>query len=80
MIHILIMDNSLTISQILSQFMKLNLNDRKTLLDKLKKLMTNSKNEVNEPTEGLSALDGLGAEIWREVDIDSYLNNERKWD
>lgn len=74
------MDNSLSISQILSQFMKLDLNERKTLLSKLKKLMSTSNNEVNEPTEGLTALDGLGAEIWRDVDINSYVINERKWD
>ena len=74
------MDNSLSISQILSQFMKLDLNERRTLLSKLKKLMSTSNSEVNEPTEGLTALDGLGAEIWRDVDINSYVINERKWD
>lgn len=76
----MVMDNSLSISQILSQFMKLDLNERRTLLSKLKKLMSTSNSEVNEPTEGLTALDGLGAEIWRDVDINSYVINERKWD
>lgn len=74
------MDNSLTISRILSQFMKLNFDDRKVLLKKLKELMVSSKEEVNEPRTGLTSLNGLGSEIWRDIDIDSYIQNERRWD
>lgn len=74
------MDNSLTISRILSQFMKLNFDDRKILLQKLKELMTLSKNEFKEPGNGLTSLSGLGSEIWHDIDIDSYVKNERRWD
>ncbi len=74
------MGSYLTISKILAQFMSLSLSDRRALLKKLVDSMNSPGPNVEESKTGLAALEGLGADIWRGVDVESFIRNERKWD
>ncbi len=45
----------------------------------LEKIVAIIRKERTSPTVKLSSLSGLGAEIWKGVDIDKYIENEREW-
>lgn len=56
---------------------------RLRLLNKLKDLPNDQKKQLlqtdNEPS--LMELDGLGKEMWQEIDVDEYIRKEREaWD
>lgn len=66
------------ISDILSQIKQLNHLDRISILEKVVSLI--KKESVEEKRVSLSSIGGLGSEIWKETDIDKYIENERQWD
>lgn len=69
---------SLNINDILSQIKKLDKEDQLNLLQRLVLLL--KKTEVSKNTSiYLSSLSGLGSEIWRDTDMDSYVEGERQW-
>lgn len=41
--------------------------------------MTPARKKTSEPKTGITSLEGLGAEIWRDVDIDEFVRKERQW-
>ena len=45
----------------------------------LEKLVAIIRREHTGSTEKLSSISGVGAEIWKGVDIDKYVENEREW-
>lgn len=67
------------IDNILLEVKKLDKKEQINLLKRLLKLV--KKTEV--PDKGalvhLTSLSGLGSDIWRNTDIDSYIKNERQW-
>lgn len=67
------------IDNIIFEVKKLDKKDQVNLLKKLLELV--KKTEV--PNKGalvsLTSLSGLGSDIWRNTDIDSYIENERQW-
>ncbi len=71
------MDQSIRINRIIQQIesldddAKLNLMERLISLLKRKKQVTSTR---------LTALNGLGSEIWKGVDVVEYLQSERQWD
>ena len=67
-----------TISDILSQIKQLNHLDRINILEKVVSLI--KKESLEEKRVSLSSIGGLGSEIWKETDIDKYIENERQWD
>jgi hypothetical protein len=72
------MAESININDILSQVKKLDKEDQLNLLQRLVLLL--KKNEVSKNTPvNLSSLSGLGSEIWKDTDIDSYIEGERQW-
>ena len=73
------MATSLNINDILSQVKRLDKEDQLTLLQRLASLLKRT-----ESTKGasmhLTALSGLGSEIWKSTDdIDYYIDGERQW-
>ncbi len=71
--------SSLILNDILARAKQLDTKDQLTLLQKLAALI-GRKEKLPEQTSGLSALAGLGSEVWKnEAAIDQYLDEERQW-
>ena len=61
----------------LRQVQSLSLADQKRLLMEV----TEQLETTPEPTTSILELQGLGKEIWRDLDVEEYLNRERaSWD
>ncbi|PSR53403.1 hypothetical protein AHMF7605_07610 [Adhaeribacter arboris] len=66
------------IENILNQVKKLDYLGRISILEKIILLIENEAH--NKELVKLSSLNGLGSEIWKNVDIDKFVENERQWD
>ena len=64
------------IQAILSQVKELDSNQQFNLLEKLV-LMLRKNNAASDIK--LSAITGVGSEIWSGTDIDKYIDTEREW-
>lgn len=64
---------STELEAILSKVEELNDNDKLTLVHKINSSMHSSKKSK------LTDLKGLGADIWKNIDIDEYVSKERQW-
>jgi hypothetical protein len=70
---------SLNINNILSQVKQLDKEDQLTLLQRMASLLKRKESNDTMPIH-LSALSGMGSEIWKSKDdIDKYLDEERQW-
>ena len=69
---------TLNFQDLLSQVEKLNKDEQLTLLEKIVTLLKRKRSE-NEPEINLTALNGLGKDIWKGTDIDGYVHEERQW-
>lgn len=74
------METSVRIQNILSQIKKLDYESRLSLAEQLIKQLKISKKESKSISHDLTELNTLGSEIWRNVDIDKYVEQEREWD
>jgi hypothetical protein len=73
------MATSANINDILSQVKRLDKEDQLTLLQRMAHLLKSSESQ-KPPSVRLTALSGLGSDIWKSVDIiDQYLDEERQW-
>ncbi|CAN5153823.1 hypothetical protein BH09BAC2_BH09BAC2_17450 [soil metagenome] len=68
---------SLQINDILTRVKKLDKEDQLNLIQKIALLL--KKKETPENSVCLTALTGLGSEVWKDVDIDNYIDGERQW-
>lgn len=73
------MDESVRVKNILSQISKLDNKSRLYLIDRLEELKKN-KSEVKPSSHKLIELNSLGSEIWQDIDIDNYVQQERQWE
>jgi hypothetical protein len=71
------MPTALNIQDILSQVRQLGKDEQYTLLERLIALVR--KREDAPKAANLSSITGIGAEIWKGTDIDSYVDHERQW-
>jgi len=69
---------TISISNIVSQIKKLKHSEKINVLEKIVSLIK-SESEAGQKIP-LSSISGLGSEIWKDADIDAYVENERKWD
>ncbi|MBF9254315.1 hypothetical protein I2I11_13500 [Pontibacter sp. 172403-2] len=69
---------TINIDTILNQVRQLDYIDRINLLERVISLIK-KENVVKEQVK-LASISGLGSEVWRDVDIDKYVENERQWD
>jgi hypothetical protein len=67
----------LNIQNILSQVRQQGKNEQSTLLERLAVIVR--KSEDAHKAVNLSSITGVGAEIWKDTDIDSYVDHERQW-
>jgi hypothetical protein len=73
------MNNSIEIDQILSQIKKLDLETRVNLMERISKLLKKDIQKVKSSNR-LIELNGLGSEIWADINIEDYVQQERQWD
>jgi hypothetical protein len=73
------MGKSINIENILSQIEKLDYANKLYLIERLIKQLRNSK-EGTLSSHHLTELNSLGSEIWKDVDIDKYVQQERQWE
>jgi hypothetical protein len=73
------MDTSIQVRNILSRTRKLGYEAKLYLVEKLIQQLKSSTDKKSQPRR-LSELTGLGSEIWKDVDIDKYVQEERQWD
>jgi len=63
--------------QLLKEFQKLSEQEKQELLRELQ----NSLQQLpSKKTRSLLELAGLGKEIWKGVEVEEYIQNERNWD
>jgi hypothetical protein len=72
------METSVRIQNILSQINKLDYKSRLSLAEQLNELLKISQKETQSTSHDLTELNALGSEIWKNVDIDKYVEQERE--
>jgi hypothetical protein len=71
------MPATLNIHDILSTIKKLDKEDQLTLLERLVALIR--KDETTKPPARLSKISGIGSKVWKKINIDEYIDQERQW-
>lgn len=73
------MKESVKIKKIVNQVSALDYNSKVQVAEKIISLLR--KQDKNKPrAQKLTDLQGLGADVWDNIDVDNYLQNERAWD
>ena len=63
------------INTILAQVKKLDRAEQLNLLQKLTQMLQRNKNQKTT----LSSISGIGSEIWKDTEIDAYVDEQRQW-
>lgn len=71
------MSATINLNDILSKMKELDKEEQFTLLEKLVTLIR--KNETVTTKAKLSTISGIGSEIWKKINIDDYIDQERQW-
>jgi hypothetical protein len=74
------MGQTVKVESILSQINKLDYETRLYLIERLVKELRKNKKEVQQHSHELTELNSLGSEIWKDIDIDQYVQQERQWE
>lgn len=72
------MGTSENVKDILSKVKSLNKEEQLSLLERLV-LLVKKTERTSTSILKLTSLGGLGSELWKNIDVDEYLNEERKW-
>lgn len=72
------MSETLNINDILSRVKKMDKTQQNSLLQKLKLLLENTESN-KDVSHRLTSLTGLGSDLWKNLDIDKYVEEERQW-
>ena len=70
---------TITIKEILNQISKLDDDKKIQVMERIVQMLKKEEKPQNSKTQ-LNNLKGVGADIWRDVDIDKYVEREREWD
>jgi hypothetical protein len=71
------MNAELNLKSILSQVKKLNKTEQVTLLQKISLLI--KKENSASTSVNLSDISGLGSSLWKNIDVEKYVDDERQW-
>jgi hypothetical protein len=75
------MSKETQVKDILSQIKKLDYETKIELMEEIVNLLKANKIEQERRSETrLTDLNELGSEIWKDVNIDQYVERERQWD
>jgi len=64
-----------SVNNIISEVKHLNKEEQQNLLERLVAIIR--KKDI--PSLKLSSISGIGSEIWKDVDIDKYIEDERQY-
>lgn len=76
----LTMDATIRIDSILAQISQLGPEAHAEILRRLSKVKTGKKSEKTISRAGILQLESLGAEVWKDMDVDRYVSQERQWE
>lgn len=71
------MAKALNIHSILVQIEKLDDNQKLSIIERLIEMLKEKKKK--KKTVKITDLKGLGADVWKKINIDNYIENERQW-
>ena len=74
------MDKSVKLKSLITQIEELDNESRMYLLERLTKMLRNKSSVEPSKKRNLSELEGLGSEVWKDVNIDDYIRKMRDWD
>jgi hypothetical protein len=72
------MEREKEIAEIITRIKRLEPADRLVILKEIAAI--NEQEEPKKEERHALNLKGLGAEIWKDIDIDKYIEEERQWD
>jgi hypothetical protein len=70
------MDSTLNINQIVSEIEKLDYNDKINILSKIAFLLKREHKVLQ--VNSITRLKGLGKNIWKDIDVNKYITEERE--
>ncbi len=71
------MSKAINFNELLSQVEQMDSSAKLSLLEHIKSLLKKEPKKKNKIS--ITQLNGLGKEIWKGVDIEKYVENERQW-
>jgi hypothetical protein len=71
------MEATANIGQIINLISKLDFEDKINIVESVVSML---KKRESSTSPKLRELRGLGAEIWTDIDIEEYIQNERQWE
>lgn len=71
------MPETIEIHELMSKIRNLDKEDQITLLERLVAIVR--KDDDLEKVPKLSSISGVGSFIWKETNIDNYIDQERQW-
>lgn len=74
------MDNSNTIKSILAQISNLDFEARLQLMELMKLQIRTANKKLGSSNTKLIDLHQLGSDVWRDIDVDEYIHQQRQWD
>ncbi|MFH1321555.1 MAG: hypothetical protein ABII90_13005 [Bacteroidota bacterium] len=74
------MERTIKIKNILSQIRQMDYDTSLYLMERIVRLLKKNKNNINQTSYHLADLNNLGSEIWKDVNIDQYIQQERQWE
>ncbi len=77
LINALKMEKAININQLLSQVELLDNTSKLNLVERIIALI--KKENKTKKNSSITDLNGLGKEIWKGVDVNKYVENERQW-
>ncbi|MBI9037029.1 MAG: hypothetical protein JEY97_02745 [Bacteroidales bacterium] len=72
------METSIQINKIIDQIAIFDNSSKISLIEKILKTIQIHTDE--KTISKLTELNGLGSNIWKNIDIERYIENERQWD
>jgi ribosomal protein L18E len=74
------MNSAVDIRQIINLISCLDQEEKVRIIESVARMLADTRYEQNSQNmPKISTLKGLGAEIWHKINIDDYVQNERKW-
>ncbi len=73
------METPTQVKKIVKKVQQLDEAEHQALLSKIQKLLESAEIKKKPPFQ-LHKLAGVGAELWKDVDVEDYIRKEREWD
>ena len=72
------MSAAIKMEYILEQITKLDYDSKIQVVEKILTMLKSEKKD-SSTKRSIVELRGLGADVWKDIDVEAYLKNEREW-